>query len=259
MGVFSRVCVLACVFASAGLAAIAPFAAAPAASASTLNPAWTVEQSQMQYLYPYRSDVRAAGLVELSEGGAVTGAEHYTRIASCNGWRGPYQMPCNSLTDHPPAAGSIALYDPESWSLTPSSEYADPCASWRKAAGMIRPHGAVPAVYLPYRNNWQERCAGLYAGPGGWVFMGQQQQEQDTSSYVAKLNQIYTAAHTQAAGLHFSFALSTRAKYGASVWRMWHDWSTVRAAHPHWNCWLNVITYDGSQWKARQFLARIYG
>lgn len=56
-----------------------------------------------------------------------------------------------------------------------------------------------------------------------------------------------------------SFGLSTREKYGASPLRMATDWQQVTSRHPHWVCWLNVIAFDGSQWKASKFLDIIGG
>lgn len=229
-----------------------------AAATTDTHPTWMVEQSQLPGLGPYASAVSKAGLVELSEGGAVTGAEHYSSIAPCTE-RGTYQMPCNSLTTNPPAAGSVAAYDPEKWKITPASEYANVCASWRTAAGLIRAAGAIPAASLPLTTSWQARCSARYAGDGGWVLLGQQNLEAHPRAYLAALNRLWQATKGQAQHLHYVFGLSTRLAYHASPWRIYQAWRLVHAAHPAWTCWLNVIYFDGSQWKASRVLSYIYG
>jgi hypothetical protein len=63
-----------------------------------------------------------------------------------------------------------------------------------------------------------------------------------------------SAEQADPCGSAVDFAAKVRAvgatpakSYGATAYRLAQDFKTVRAAHPTWVCWLNVITWDGSQ------------
>lgn len=205
-------------------------------------------------------------LSEPSVGDPIVAAIHYTRIATCyvNGTyhRGRYMMPCQSVTDSPPQPGQFALLDLEPWAITDAIGHEKPCQQDALFASEMRTENVVPIFNIYNRSKRHIQCAAIAAGSNGYVLLGGQDLEAHPALMLRTLNKearIAQSANPALPTSHIMFGVSTRAKYGASPRLMARAYDTVIASHPHWMVQFNIITYDGTAWKAARFIRLVKG
>lgn len=266
-----RTVLLGALLVSSGLVCSWIFSPGPASAASTPAYRWMFENWSLSHLsWLARQHARIPPSMVMSEitplttgwhDGLYLNAEHYERITTCAGYTGHYRTPCLSLTDNPPPAGTYAILDLESWTLTPSYEYTHQCATTRQAISIIRAHGAIPVIYLSW-TGYLLRCAAraLLGGPGV-IHLGGQSSEASLPTFTASLTAMKATVVAVNPAVQFSFGVSTRLKYNATAWRMHRAWQAgLKILGPNAWCWVNVIPdKPGSYQMADRMFLYIYG
>jgi hypothetical protein len=231
---------------------------------------WIIEQTQLVRLpLTWQQRITAAnGSIIMADTAADfeqngSNAEHYTTVAPCTQlmMEATYVAKCLSLQNAPPPAGTYALYDNESWKLTPASEYDAPCQAAREAADLIRGSAATPVISIRMDTRYHVECAAMATGDNGILHIGFQSYENDLAAYMGKIRQTARWARAALPGITVSFGVSTNPKYNATAWKMWQAWlaatSYLGITAP---CWLNIVPVkDTEVTMAARFLGHVYG
>jgi len=267
----NRAMTIACCVASAALIFAATSGTGHAATHSLpdSHPLWMTETDQFGLLGPERPVVIRQGdlmMAEPSVGDQIKGAVHYSRISTCsvNGTyqRGKYMMPCQSVDDDPPKSGQFAFLDLEPWAISDTLGHEQPCQQDLLFATEMRPENITPIFNLYSRTSWHIKCAAIAAGNNGYVLLGGQDLEEHPAIMLRTLNQEARLARSANPALpwsHIMFGVSTRAKYNATPRQIAAAYERVHDAHPDWMVQFNIITFDGSAWKAPRFIRLIAG
>jgi hypothetical protein len=267
----NRAMTIACCVASAALMFAATSGTGHAATHSLLSshPLWMTETDQFGLLGPERSVVIRQGdlmMAEPSVGDQVIGAVHYSRISTCfvNGTyrRGKYMMPCQSVEDDPPKPGQVAFLDLEPWTISDALGHKEPCKQDALFAKEIRPENITPIFNIYSRTSRHIKCAAIAAGRNGYVLLGGQDLEEHPALMLRTLNQearLAKSANPKLPWSHIMFGVSTRAKYNATPRQIAAAYMKVHDAHRDWMVQFNIITFDGSAWKAPRFIRLLAG
>jgi hypothetical protein len=236
---------LLCLGAAIGVAIAAACclpAAAAHAPASAAPPKWIMDSTQLAELSATdQHQITTAGVVDLAGPTGGTNAEHYTSVAPCLYL---VSTPCDSLTTHPPDAGSWALYDDEHWTDTPGAEQQHPCRAMAEAAAIIRQAGAIPVLAPPGLQAWKLQCAATAAGDGGYVHL-QVQPLEAAKAFASDLTADAAVIHAANPNALVSFGISTNPKYKATAAVICLAYQSGEQAIPGAPAWLNVVPWPG--------------
>jgi hypothetical protein len=239
--IFRLLCLGAAMGVALGGASCLP-AAADRAPATAAQPKWIIDDTQLDELSAAdQQEITTAGVMDLAGPVGGTNAEHYTSVAPCLYL---VSTPCDSLTTHPPPAGTWAVYDDEHWSDTPGSEQVHPCRAMDEAAAIIRQAGAMPVLAPPGMQPWKLQCAATAAGNGGYVHL-QLQPFEVTKAFVSDLSKDAAVIHAANPNALVSFGISTNPKYKPTATIMCSAYQAAEQAVPGAPAWLNVVPWPG--------------
>jgi hypothetical protein len=246
---------------SAAAPAVPPL---PVAAAGTGH-RWIIEWSRRERLDAiHRAMVTAPSSVIMAQGTgqlAQTDGQQYTAVGQCTSRsRQPGGTPCFSLSAHPPAPGTHALVDLENWPLTPTNELDHFCYFLKKAARIIRAHGAYAIFTTGGQSTWQYRAAcaarwAVWASPQGQgtVHIQSQPYEDALATFMDVIRENTRWAKAAAPEVRLSFGVSTNSRYLPSAPSMFAAWKAAEAylsrREYEPRCWLNIIptvSADGS-------------